>query len=154
MQVRNYAPADLDPLADLFDAYRQFSGQPADVAAGRAFLLLRIQRAESVLLMAEHGGDLIGFTQLYPTFSSVLLRRVFIVNDLFVAPQARRQGAGSALLQAAARYAQDAGAIRISASTAAGNTSTQALNERNGFARDECFLVYHRRTERPDSPPH
>ena len=153
MQVRSYAPADLTPLAQLFDAYRQFNGQPSDLAAGRAFLQQRVQRAESVILVVEHGGALVGFTQLYPVFSSVLLRRAFVVNDLFVAPSSRRQGAGSALLQAAARYAHQVGAVRITASTAIGNTPTQALNEQNGFARDEAFFVYHRPTDRLQPEP-
>ena len=98
---------DLDTLAGLFDAYRQFYKRPSDVAAARAFLAERIARDESVVLIAEHEGaaigaksvraEAIGFVQLYPLFSSVRLGRTWLLNDLYVAPQARRLGAFESL---------------------------------------------------------
>src|SRR6266702_6632429 len=89
---------DLEALVPLFDGYRRFYGQPADLVAARAFLSERIKRNESVIFLAIREGSVAGFTQLYPSFSSVAAERLWILNDLFVAPDARRTGAGRALL--------------------------------------------------------
>ena len=63
--------ADLDALASLFDDYRQFYGQPSDLAAARAFLQARFEHGESTIFCAKTDGQAVGFTQLYPSFSSV-----------------------------------------------------------------------------------
>ena len=102
-QIRQATILDLDTLAPLFDGYRQFYRQPADLARARDFLAERFRHHESLILLArdEHGAGL-GFTQLYPLFSSVRTVRTWLLNDLFVVVQARRQGVASALLRAAA----------------------------------------------------
>ena len=69
--IRRATPDDLDAVAALFDAYRRFYGQPGDVPRAHAFLAERIGRDESVVLLAEDAGTTLGFTQLYPLFSSV-----------------------------------------------------------------------------------
>lgn len=140
--LRQAALSDLDELVPLFDAYRQFYGRASDVDAVRAFLLARFNHGESVLFLAREDHVAIGFAQLYPSFSSVSLARTFILNDLFVAAQARRKGAGSKLLAAAVEFAITVGAVRISLSTATTNDAAQALYQAAGWARDEQFLVY------------
>jgi GNAT superfamily N-acetyltransferase len=50
-----------------------------------------------------------GFTQLYPSFSSGSMAPILILNDLFVAPEGRRHGIGTALLDAAADYGRRVG---------------------------------------------
>ena len=84
----------------------------------------------------------IGFTQLYPSFSSGAMARIFILNDLFVAPEARQRGVGSALLQAAAQYGRRIGAVRLVLSTEVTNTTAQSVYERMGWKRDTVFCVY------------
>lgn len=150
IQVRPALAADLGAVGALFDAYRQFNGKASDEAAGRAFLQARLEQGESALYVAEAtGGALVGFAQLYSTFSSVSLARVFIFNDLYVAPAWRGSGIGAALLQAVVQHARDAGALRVTASTAIENATVQRLNERNGMVRDRSFYVYHVRTDEP-----
>jgi len=147
VQVRDFAAGDLDAVARLFDAYRQFNGKPSALEEGRAFLQRRLDAGEATIFVAEGPeATIAGFTLLYATYSSVSLGRVFIVNDLFVDPAYRRQGLGSALLQAAARHAEREGAIRLTATTAIENVATQILNEENGFVRDRSYFVYHLRT--------
>ena len=70
------------------------------------------------------------------------MARIFILNDLFVAPEARRRGAGSALLQAAAECGRLAGALRLVLSTEVTNTTAQSLYEKTGWKRDTTFCVY------------
>jgi GNAT superfamily N-acetyltransferase len=96
-----------------------------------------------VVLLAESQGQAVGFTQLYPSFSSVSMARVFVLNDLFVAPTARRLGVGEALLAAAADHARQLGAVRLSLNTDVQNLPAQALYESMGWARDQKYFAYH-----------
>lgn len=135
--------ADLDAVASLFDAYRQFYEQPSDFALARSYLDERIRRKESVIIVAENGsGGLVGFTQLYPTFCSVRAAHTFVLYDLFVTPAARGTGAGRALMLAAEAYAKRVGAARMELSTARTNRIGQSLYESVGWKRDDAFLVY------------
>ena len=134
---------DLDAVAALFDAYRQFYEMPPDLPLARRFLDGRFRRGESVILVAEDGsGTLIGFTQLYPLFCSVAADRIFILYDLFVTPAARGTGAGRALMEAAEEYARGAGAARLMLQTARTNVIGQSLYESCGWKRDDLFYVY------------
>lgn len=136
--------ADLDLLVPLFDAYRQFYRLPGDPERERLFLSERLERDQSVIFLAFEGADAIGFTQLYPSFSSGAMAPIFILNDLFVAPEARKRGVASMLLEAAASYARQVGAIRLVLSTELSNTTAQAVYERTGWKRDTVFCVYQR----------
>ena len=142
--VRRATLADVDSLAPLFDAYRQFYEQEPDLALAREFLSGRLERNQSVIFLAvKDDGRAVGFTQLYPSFSSASARPIFILNDLFVDPAARRCGVGRKLLDAAAEFGRGEGAIRLTLSTAHGNTTAQALYEASGWRRDEVFRSYH-----------
>jgi GNAT superfamily N-acetyltransferase len=136
----------LEALAALFDGYRQFYEQPSDLDGARAFLAERLERGESVLLLAllDQEGQVIpaGLAQLYPSFSSVSMRRLWILNDLYVAQAARKHGVGRALLLAAREYAERTGAKGLELMTARDNTAAQALYESMGWRRDEDFLPY------------
>lgn len=141
--IRQAVLADLDELTLLFDLYRQFQGCASDVAAARAFLLDRFNHGESVIFIAYIGNRPIGFTQLYPSFSSVSLARTFTLNDLFVHEDARRMGIASKLLDAATDYAKQVGAIRVSLLATITNETAQALYAATGWKRDEQFYMYH-----------
>ena len=135
---------DLDALVPLFDAYRRFYGQASDVAGARAFLADRFKRGESVIFLAVVDGAIVGFTQLYPSFSSVSMKRLWILNDLFVTPDARKSGAGRALLERAERWAAETGAKGLTLSTQITNLGAQRLYEACGWTKDDEFLHYHR----------
>jgi len=128
---------DLAALAPLFDAYRQFYGQPSDLARARAWLAERLARDESLVLLARNAdGDTVGFTQLYRMFSSVRTARLWILNDLFVAAPARRAGVARALLDAAARAAGDDGAAGLMLETGRDNAAARALYRAAGWHED------------------
>ena len=143
LSVHRAVLADLAALVPLFDSYRQFYGRAADPASAEAFLRARLEHGESVVFLAEDEGRPVGFTQLYPSFSSVSLARVFILNDLFVVPGQRRVGVGSALLQAAVDHARSLGAVRVSLNTDVLNTAAQATYEARGWKRDREYYAYH-----------
>lgn len=133
---------DLEEVAALFDAYRVFYRQASDVAAAHTFLAERFKRRDSVVLLARHQGKAIGFVQLYPSLSSVLMQRIWILNDLYVTPAGRRTGAGRRLMDQARHLAHDSGAIRLELTTEKTNTIAQALYESCGYVRDDVFYKY------------
>jgi GNAT superfamily N-acetyltransferase len=140
--VRQTTIRDLDQIVPLFDCYRQFYGRVSDLRAAREFLMARFHNAESTVFIAHEKERAIGFTQLYPSFSSISLARIFILNDLFVHEQARRKGVASALMSAAVQFATASGADRLALSTAITNNAAQALYHSAGWKRDDQFLVY------------
>jgi GNAT superfamily N-acetyltransferase len=140
--VEQASLASLDALTPLFDGYRQFYGRSSDLMAARQFLADRMSQGESVIFMASQAGEPVGFTQLYPSFSSVSMARVFILNDLFVTEQGRRGGIASSLISAAVDFAKAVGAVRLTLSTAVTNKPAQTLYSASGWKKDEQFFFY------------
>lgn len=141
--IRQASVDDLDKIAPLFDAYRQFYKQPPDLELARTFLLERFQHNQSIVFVAlESDGSCLGFTQLYPSFSSGLAKRIFILNDLFVVAEARRRGVGHRLLEAAAEFGHKVGAARLTLVTALDNAPARALYESLGWRQDTVFCTY------------
>lgn len=143
--IHTAIPEDAALIAPLFDAYRQFYEQPADADGALAFITARLERGESVILLARRpDGRALGFCQLYPSFCSVLAAPIYVLYDLFVVPDARRLGVGRALLLAAEAHARATGHARMDLTTARNNLRAQALYESLGWVRDEVFLTYAR----------
>jgi GNAT superfamily N-acetyltransferase len=143
IQIRQATIHDLDVLVPLFDGYRQFYRQASDPALGRRFLSERFAHHESLIILAcdaQQRG--LGFTQLYPLFSSVRAVRTYLLNDLFVASDARRHGVAKALMLASAEHARALGAASLSLATALDNSAAQALYESLGWRRDLQFCEY------------
>lgn len=129
---------DLDSLAPLFDGYRVFYKQASDPALARAFIEERLRRDESVIFIARDGWNRepLGFTQLYPMFSSVAARRIWVLNDLFVVSTARKRGVARALMECARDFAAEKGALRLILETTEDNHAAQALYESLGYVRE------------------
>ncbi len=141
--VRQAHIGDLDDLAPLFDDYRQFYGQTSDPVGARRFLFERFEHCESVVFIARtDDGAAVGFTQLYPAFSSTRMSRTYVLNDLFVTPQGRGRGAGRALLEAAAAFGRAMGAVELSLMTARTNLVAQGLYRSAGWVLDETYLTF------------
>lgn len=143
-EVRQSALEDLDELAGLFNLYRIFYGQRSALEQAREFLFERMEHRESILFHVRDRKSrrMAGFIQLYPAFSSVSMKRTFILNDLYVLEEYRGQGIGRLLLDEARRYAGQLRAKGLELSTAAGNAAAQRLYEQCGYARDEQFVHY------------
>jgi len=135
-RVRRATESDIDAVVPLFDAYRQFYHQPSDLPRARGWLRDRLARDESVVLLAERDGTAVGFTQLYPMFSSVRTARLWILNDLFVTADARRHGVARALLDAAARFGREDGAAGLMLETGSDNAAARALYRAAGWHED------------------
>ena len=132
----------LEEVSNLFDQYRIFYKASSDLGAVRNFLQERFQNSDSIIFVASNDGHIIEFTQLYPSFSSVSMQRIWILNDLFVEQSNRQQGVATLLLSAAADFARESNAIRITLATQISNISAQSLYESLGYGKDEEFYHY------------
>lgn len=143
VRIREAISDDLPALGKLFDEYRQFYRLPSEAEKATAYLKARLTARESlVLIAADEAGQLLGFTQLYPTWCSLLAGPVYVLYDLYVAPEARRRGVGRALLKAAAERGRRDGKLRMTLSTAKTNVDAQSVYESLGWERDNEFYVY------------
>lgn len=144
MKIIRAGIEQLEAVAALFDQYRQFYEEQADLAACKQFIGNRLSNNQSVIFAAQSvTGELLGFTQLYRSFCSVEMTELIYLYDLFVTPAARRQGVARSLMQAAREYASSRGAGRLQLETAITNLAGQALYEQLGWQRDEEFFTYH-----------
>ena len=136
LSIRRAGLDDLDQLAPLFDAYRRFYQQPGDLQRAHDFLRERLQRDESVILLATRDGAAVGFTQLYPIFSSVRTARTWLLNDLYVAERIRRGGVARGLIDAASQFAREGGGAGLMLETSRDNAPARALYRAAGWSED------------------
>lgn len=142
MKITKATIKHLFELTKLFDAYRVFYEQESDLAAAEKFLKERLEKDESIIYIAlDNDGKGLGFTQLYPTFSSVSMQRFYILNDLFVVPEMRGKGIGESLLKLAQKLAIANNWKGLALETAADNPA-QKLYERLGWEQSSDFYHY------------
>ncbi|WP_408894627.1 GNAT family N-acetyltransferase [Paenibacillus taichungensis] len=158
-RIRRAELGDVNRVAHLFNEYRMFYDQLTDLNGANEYIRERMERNESVILIAESevetgkeeecsltdellSGDFGGFVQLYPSFSSVSMRSIWVLNDLYVHADHRQRGIARKLLQAARRWGNESGAVRIVLSTANSNKKAQALYESEGYTLDTKFMYY------------
>lgn len=149
MIIRQINDTDRYLVVDLFDKYRIFYGQPSDKKLANRYLAQRLEKNESIIFVATeetNGNEYpIGFTQLYPAYSSVKAVKNWILNDLFVEEEYRQKGVGEGLIRAAMDFAKNEGAIYVQLETAVDNHRAQRLYESLGFVRQEpdaAYLLY------------
>lgn len=135
IQIKKALLKDIKSIAPLFDAYRMFYGQISDVQAAHDFLEARLSNNQSTIFMAFSGEEIVGFTQLYPIFSSVSLKNTWLLNDLFVDGKSRRQGVAAALLNKAKEFGNATEAKWLLLETGEDNYTAQKLYEQNGWIK-------------------
>lgn len=142
MEVFQARLEHLEAVSQLFDQYRVFHNSPSDIETARKFLQDRFHKSDSIIFVASNNGRVVGFTQLYPSFSSVSMKRIWILNDLFVEQACRKQGVAKLLLSMVKDFARQTGAIQISLATQTSNVAAQSLYESLGYCKDEKFHHY------------
>lgn len=142
MEIYQATVKDLEGVSVLFNLYRVFYQQTADLEGAKTYIKNRLESKDSVIFVVKDKQKYVGFTQLYPTFSSISMNRAWILNDLYVNAESRKQGIGKMLLHKAKDYGIETGAKSISLSTAPDNYSAQRLYEKNGYVRDSQFYHY------------
>lgn len=143
MQIVLASERHLEPLTVLFDQYRQFYKQPKNLKDSGNFVKQRLQNHDSVFLLALNGSDEgLGFTQLYPSFSSVAMKPIWILNDLFVTKPARGNKVATNLLNAAQKYGKQTGAMALKLATGKDNHAAKSLYDKNGWKHLSEFDYY------------
>ncbi len=142
MQIITAEISHLPILAPMFDAYREFYQQQAQPEAVRHFLQQRLQNKDSNIFIAMMEYTALGFAQLYPCFSSLGMRRIYILNDLYVAPEYRKQNIGRQLMRAAKEFALNNHATELVLSTEITNSAAQKLYASEGYRKNERFYEY------------
>jgi ribosomal protein S18 acetylase RimI-like enzyme len=144
---------DIAAVVPLFDAYLQFYKLPSNEEAARRFLHARLVKGEAVIFVAveENGAGqgartALGFTLLYPTWSSLSMKPWWNLNDLYVVPAARQRGVARALMERARRLAEEIGASGLGLETAKDNLPAQKLYEQLGWKQEEEFFRYELKT--------
>ena len=140
MVIRKVKKKDIEQLSVLFDKYRIFYKQQPDMAGAKAFLKKRFKRKEAVIFVAEERKELVGFTQLFPVFSSVSMKRTWLLNDLYVNEKARGKGVAGKLLNAARKFGNKTNSKWLLLQTAADNVTAQKVYERNGWIKETDFF--------------
>lgn len=143
MTVKEATPANAAEVAALFDAYRIYYDQASDLQGAENFIAERLNRGESVIYVAYDNGRPVGFTQLYPFFTSVGMKRAWVLNDLYVVEEYRNRGVGRALIVAARELAKATSAKWIMLQTYTSNVNAQALYEKLGFEKDTSSYYYY-----------
>ena len=136
MIVRGAKKKDIEQLSILFDKYRIFYKKKGDVDTAKQFLKKRMKRKESVIFVAEEREELIGFTQLFPIFSSTNMMRTWLLNDLYVNEKARGKGTATALLNAAKEFGKETNSKWLLLQTSADNFTAQKVYEKNGWTKE------------------
>ncbi len=143
MKIRKAQLPDLEPLSILFDDYRVFYKKPSDIESGKSFLKERIENDESVIYIAfDEKNNALGFVQLYPLFSSTRMKRLWLLNDLFVASKHRGQGVSIALIERAKEHCIQTASCGMYLETAHDNVIGNALYPRTGFELDKDHNYY------------
>lgn len=139
MEIIRINNKQVDLVADLFDKYRVFYKKESAIESGRQFIQARLDNNESVIFVAldTDKSTVVGFTQLYPTYSSVRVVKNWILNDLYVDKEYRKQGIGEKLIQTAMNFAKENNAKFVQLSTAIDNYTAQSLYEQIGFKKQE-----------------
>lgn len=143
MPITRALPTDLPELARLFTGYLAFYQVPRPPAEAERFLAARLEQGDSVMFIArDEAGRALGFVQLYPFFASLQMAPAYLLSDLYVHPEGRRQGLAERLMNAARVHAEAEGACGLQLETARDNLAGQALYEKLGYVRDEVFYTY------------
>ena len=140
-EISRAALSDISQLHGLVEKYRAFYKQPENEKT-LSYLEERIKNEEAIAFIARLDGAAIGFTLLYPTFSTVSLSNIWLLNDLYVEESARGNGIASELMDVAESAAKQAGATRVFLRTANDNLPAQALYEGRNWVKDEVFRRY------------
>ncbi|MES9683864.1 GNAT family N-acetyltransferase [Gottfriedia acidiceleris] len=142
MEVVRAKSEHITEVANLFNQYRMFYKQESNLNGAIDFITERINNKDSVIFLVKDENQSMGFTQLYPSFSSVSMKKLWILNDLYVTETARQKGVAQLLLNAAKKFAIESKAKALDLQTAIDNKSAQALYEKNGYQVDKEFLSY------------
>jgi len=136
ISVKRATIENLNEVSELFNSCRVFYKQDSDLDLAISFITDRLNNNDSVIFYShDENGNALGFTQLYPTFSSVSAKSSWVLNDLYVSSSARRLGVGKKLMDTAKSFAIETKSKGIALETCEDNLNAQALYESLGYEK-------------------
>ena len=143
LKIRQAERQDLNSLTELFNDYRRFYKQTDDVTKARDFMEQRLKAGDAKIFVAEDEvKKILGFCQLYPTWSSVSMQKAWIFNDLYVKEEFRKMRVGKQLIEQAINFCRSTKAAWVTLQTAKDNTAGQSLYKKLGFVEENHFLTF------------
>ena len=142
MNYRKATVKDLNQVAILFDKYRVFYRKESNIEEAKVFLKERIENNDSEIFVAENENQLIGFVQLYPLFSSTRLKKLWLLNDLFVNPNQRGKSIAIGLIEKAKQLVQETNAYGMFLETEKSNLIGNNLYPKTGFELNDSSNFY------------
>lgn len=142
MNYRKATEKDLDQVSELFNAYRVFYRKEPDLENVKIFLRERIKNNDSELFVAEEEKELLGFVQLYPLFSSTRMKKLWLLNDLFVNPKKRGKGISIGLIERAKQLVKETNACGLVLETEKSNIIGNNLYPKTEFELNESSNFY------------
>jgi GNAT superfamily N-acetyltransferase len=143
MNIRQAVIDDVPALAPLFDAYRVFYGKDTDIEGAARFLKDRLSNRESQIYVAiADNHTMVGFTQLYPLFSSTRMKKLWLLNDLYVDARFRGLGISKLLIDAAKELCMSTNSCGLILETAKSNLIGNHLYPSTGFSLDRDHHYY------------
>lgn len=143
MKIRKVEKSDLMQLSELFDGYRVFYRKESDIEGATAFLTERLEEKDSEIFVAENDGQkLAGFVQLYPLFSSTRMKKLWLLNDLYVNPEYRGQQVSKMLIERGKQLVKETAACGMFLETEKSNLIGNNLYPKTGFKLNEGSNYY------------
>ena len=140
MRVDRVSEQDLAKLLPLVRAYCDFyEATPSDddlMALSRA-LMADPEREGLQLIARDDDGNPVGFATIYWSWATTVARRIGVMNDLFVATEARGSGAAEALIEGCREECRRRGAGRLTWQTAPDNERAQRVYDRIGATKEQ-----------------
>ena len=147
ISIKPASLSHLQTLNELFTQYRQFYDMPDTRQQSLTFLKQRLHNQDSIILLAFIDETAIGFVQIYPAFSSVAMKPLWILNDLFVNKAHRRLGVATQLMRSTEKHAKNNGVFAIKLATQTFNKSARALYEKLDYHLIDQFDHFSKRIE-------
>lgn len=143
MTIRKATMKDLGSLSVLFDEYRIFYKCESDLKSSKSFISERINSSDSVIFVAVSAGEILtGFVQLYPLLSSIQMKKLWLLNDLYVNPDFRGLQVSVMLIERTKQLCSETNSAGLLLETAKSNTIGNSLYLKTDFVLDTDHNYY------------
>lgn len=146
IEINSATKESIPAITMLFNDYRMFYKKENDIDSAKKFILDRFNNKDSFIFSASYNNKIVGFTQVYPTFSSLQMKKIYVLNDLYISKEYRSLGIGRRLIEHVKEIAKKNDINTIVLETASDNIKAKALYESLGFDKEigmDAYVLSH-----------